>query len=241
LGSRAPRVGITLCIDRGQRWRPGMDYYYVSRSYAARIREVGGEPVLLGLDSSPERAPQYCDALLITGGDDLPRSLPELDALCVGEVNSAEAPLGPAEDRERIAWDRELLAAFDAQGRAVLGICYGMQLMNLHYGGTLYRDLSTEHTDALPHGGGGNLTRHGLQLGESVLWVPGDGTVAAPEVNSNHRQAVREVAPGFRATARATDGVIEAIERGPLCGVQWHPESDPGGAALFTAFLRAAG
>lgn len=235
--ARVLRVGITVCIDRGKRWRPGYDYLYVSRAYAARVRELGAEPVLLGLDSTPSRVPDYCDALIITGGDDLPRTLADLEQLCGGEALS-EAPLGPAEDVERITWDRALLDAFSERDRCVLGVCYGMQLMNLHFGGTLYRDLSVEHAGAIGHGGGGAYTRHALKIVKAGgLWPVHSQQPLTTAINSNHRQAVRDVAPGFVATAMAEDGIVESIERRRLCGVQWHPETDPGSRGVLAAFL----
>jgi gamma-glutamyl-gamma-aminobutyrate hydrolase PuuD len=242
-------VGITTCLDRGV-WRAGKDYSYVSRAYAQRVREAGAEPLLLTLDGSAGAAAALCQALIVTGGDDLPRTLPELDTLCAGTAPS-EAPLGPPEDPARIVWERELIEAFTERGRPVLGICYGMQLLNLHFGGTLYRDLHSEQIGAGDHGGGGRVTRHALRtVAQSALLDSdsegGNDDVEAAraaqhgagteDVNSNHRQAVRDVAPGFVVTRAGSDGVIEGFERGGVFGLQWHPETDPAGPRLFRSF-----
>src|SRR5690606_26482295 len=112
----------------------------------------GAEPLLLTPDTFPHFAAKLCDALLITGGDDLSVSF-----------NEAESRLGEhPEDAERIAWDRELLAEASELGKPVLGVCYGMQLINLFGGGTLYQRLRDEHPGALDHGGGASTTRHAL-------------------------------------------------------------------------------
>lgn len=240
--ARSPVIGITTCLDRGV-WRPGKDYTYVSRAYAQRVREAGAEPLLLSLDGSAGTASALCHGLLVTGGDDLPRTLPELDALCAGSLPS-EAPLGPAEDPARIVWERELIEAFIERGRPVLGICYGMQLLNLHFGGTLYRDLHSEQLGAGDHGGGGRVTRHALRAVAPSVLLDDDSESAGgaqsaeggEDVNSNHRQAVRDVAPGFVVTRAGTDGVVEGFERGGVFGLQWHPETDPAGPRLFRSF-----
>lgn len=218
-------VGISVCIDRGQRVRAGADYLYVRRDYASEVRRAGAEPLLLTPDTSPHAAARLCDALLITGGDDLPVSFDE----------TLPGPGEHPEDAERIAWDRALLAEAFELGKPVLGVCYGMQLINLFCGGTLYQRLRDEHPGAIDHGGGASTTRHALGSVEpSALLV---GLAAGVVVNSCHRQAVRVVAPGFRVTALASDGIVEAIERPPFYGVEWHPETDPVSKCVYDNFV----
>src|SRR5690606_26311888 len=124
------------CIDRGRRVRSGADYYYVRRAYAEQVRRAGGEPILLTLDTAPKRCADICNGFVITGGDDLPSVFS--DAV-------ASSGCEHLEDQERIAWDRALLDAVAARKQPLLGVCYGMQLINLHYGGSLCQEVLDEH------------------------------------------------------------------------------------------------
>ena len=248
-------VALTCCLDRGERLRPGHDYLYVNRSYARALRRAGLTPVLVGPDADPADLAASCAALVISGGGDLPRSFsngaegpgssaavpaaavfPSGAAPEAGAASTAQATLGYAEDAERIAWERRLLDAFAAGGQAVLGVCYGMQLINLHHGGTLHRDLRSEHPGAQDHGGSGQYTLHPTRKEAPSELLGGFPDVFA--TNSSHGQAVDQVAAGFRVTARAADGIIEAIESERILGVEWHPEQDETGAPLYANFAR---
>lgn len=182
------------------------------------------------------------DGLILQGGADLhPGSYGEAQRACRGALDSVR-------DRFELA----LVHAFVAAGKPVLGICRGMQLINVAFGGSLYQDLvedgatGHDHVDADAydlHGHEITISDHSLMQG----WYPGAGVV---RVNSIHHQAVRRLASGFTVEAVAHDGVIEAIRRdgeGFVYGVQWHPEFQwqPGSemlspAPLMRAFLDAA-
>ncbi len=230
----APAVGLSPCLDERERWRPGREYLYLDRAYAQAVEAAGGTPMLLPLGGDPAALIERVDALVIPGGDDFPPDRPYPDAIRFEIVSPRQ-----------LEFDRALLAAARARGLPVLGICYGAQLMALARGGSLHhhlpRDLPQAHDHALDEVDG----RHGIRI-ESGTRLAEILETDATRVNSLHHQAVAEVGPEMRVSARAEDGVIEAIEgRGEHfeIGVQWHPEKlpDRGGEALFRALIGAAG
>lgn len=215
-----PLVAVTCSLDRGLKIRAGADYAYVRREYAARLREVGAQPVLVTPDLDAAACAHRFDALVVTGGDDLPMRIRD------GSLDWDSDAV--REDAERIRWERALLDRFSLANRPVLGVCYGMQLMNVHWGGSL------DWCDVSAHGGQGAVTEHEVTLTES--W-PGVGAVGDRlAVNSSHRQRIEQLADAVRVVARSDDGTIEAIRRGSCVGVQWHPETHASGAAVYSAF-----
>jgi putative glutamine amidotransferase len=181
------------------------------------------------------------DGLLLPGGVDIaPALYGEGAHPNLGSVNK---PLDKAE-MLLTRW------ALD-DGMPLLGVCRGIQVLNVAAGGSLYQDLPAQFAGALRHScpppdHPRTYRAHAVhvQPGSRLAEILGADQVA---VNSRHHQAVKAVAPGFCASARAPDGVVEGIERedGPFAvGIQWHPESladdDPQMLALFQALVRAA-
>ena len=229
--TRLPTIGITVSLDPGTRIRPGTDYLYVSRAYARAVHDAGALPLLVPPDADAARAARVCDGFVVTGGGMLPTAL-------AGGVAAPES-VGATEQGERIAWDRRLLDCARAERRPLLGVCYGMQLLNLHAGGTLHTDLAGAVSHALDHGGNGRICEHEIATreGSSLRAVLG----AHARVASSHRQAVDRVAAGFRIAATAPDGVVEAVEAedgAAVLGVEWHPESDATGPAVYGWLVR---
>lgn len=210
-----PRIGISCAHGDTM-----PDRYVLRASYVEAVAAAGGIPVLLPcrLEADPAEYACVVDGLLLAGGGDL-------DPFYYGEEPRVDnGSIDPVAD----AFELGLARCFLVAGRPVLGICRGMQVLNVAAGGDLHQDLRTatgtelEHFQKAPPWHGTHMIR--VQEGSGLGAVLGEERL---RVNSFHHQAVRRVAPGFVAVATAGDGVIEAIERpgnGFALGVQWHPE-----------------
>ena len=237
-----PLIGITTSTQvSDDPTRLGMRRYALPAYYVARIEEAGGLPVLLPNVVSEQAAGYVArlDGLVLSGGVDV-----EPD--CYGA--QPHAKLGEV-DRARDKFEIAAVKAARAAGLPILAICRGMQLTNVAFGGTLVQDIPSQVEGAFQHEQQTTDIEHhshgvNIEPGTNLHVLAG---VAQTRVNSSHHQAVARMAQGFRVTARAGDGVIEAMEHAQApffqC-VQWHPErlvADPLTRALFTAFVEAAG
>jgi putative glutamine amidotransferase len=212
--------------------------------YRQAILHVGGEPRILDPSMPLQDALAGIDGLLLTGGDDVTPSR-------YGEpAHSATVEAETGRDEFEIA----LIAAARARELPIFAICRGVQVLNVACGGTLVQDIPSQLPGALPH----SLPCPPNQAYTFAheVWIEKDSLLAALmrerltddtcEVNSRHHQAVKDVAKGFRVSATAPDGVIEAIEdpAALFClGVQWHPENffrTGEFRPLFEGFLEAA-
>ena len=140
------------------------------------------------------------------------------------------------EDERRVEFDLALFHLALKQGMPVLGICYGMQLINIAMGGTLYQDIGVQKGESINHREGG----HQIQVDDNPYLAAG-----RYEVNSSHHQAVKDVARGLAPFVFAPDGVAEAfyysLKHPFLLGVQWHPErmNNKISEAVFNSFIAA--
>lgn len=231
--SARPRIGLTLDADEAR------GRYDLPAAYVDAVLQAGGLPILL--PHAKDAAAAYLallDGLVVTGGAfDVP---PEL----YGETPRGECgPLKP----NRTAFEKDLLEAALASRLPVLGVCGGMQLLNVVRGGTLYQDLRADagiggHEQPPPK----DVPSHDANVVARTQLAALVGAGALP-VNSTHHQAVRDPGAGVLVCARAPDGVVEAIELPDLpfaIGVQWHPEAvarhDPRHEAIYLGLVQAA-
>ena len=220
---KKPKIGIAGgLLTANEEILAGAFRTYVNHNYVRALEKAGAVPVLLPVLADPDDLPaqlEGLDGLLVPGGADIdpvfygeqPR--PRLGATC------------PASDRRTLA----LIAAADAAGLPILGICRGAQAINVAFGGTLYQDQESEIPGCLKHvqQSARQQPSHAVTLAKGSFLARIFGTAA--QVNSFHHQSVKQLAPGFAVTARADDGVVEGIERcgaqkNFVCGVQFHPE-----------------
>jgi putative glutamine amidotransferase len=221
--------------------------------YAKAVEQAGGEPRLISLFLSKEEIERLAGEL---DGIVLPGSPADVDPERYGETTRAETA---AADERREWTDMALLDWAFAEGKPVLAICYGTQLLNVYRGGTLVQDIPSELRGSLTHQWererGAPEPHHPARLLPGSL-VSRLAETAETVVNSSHHQSIRTPGRNLRVTAKSPDGVIEAVElESPshwVIGVQWHPErqrnessneSDSGvklARALFRDLVRAA-
>jgi len=202
------------------------DWFYAD--YARGVFEAGGLPVLLPLDVEPALFVGRLDGILLSGGADI-------DAGRYGAENGADDD--PAE-HERDTFELDLFAAATERQLPILGICRGLQLVNVASGGTLH-----QHVPA--HAG---FSEPPATLLHDVEFAAGSvlGSLYEPghQVNSLHHQTVDKLGRGLRMTA-SHDGSVEGLEHDslPIVAVQWHPEMLPTRAndPVFTWLVDAAG
>ena len=213
-----PVIGITPNV-RPTKKRG--DAHFVLSTYVAMIAANGAIPVIVPIVKTREEAREVLDridALLLTGGEDI-------DPETYGQTARRPDLIAP---KDRIASDFAYARAAQEAAKPTLGVCLGIQIMNVAYGGTLFQHIEEDLPGAGEHEDDdqGSAPDHEVAIEPDTLLRSIAGTDRAT-VNSYHHQSVAQVAPGFRLAARAQDGVIEAIERTDLpfyLGVQWHPE-----------------
>jgi putative glutamine amidotransferase len=229
-----PLIGIGSDVLQKQGER---DRAFVYTTYIESLVRAGAVPVLI--PPQPENAADVLDGLdgiVLAGGDDCDPS----------EYGEEKHPSCEPMDPRRQRNDVGLAKLARERGIPTLGICLGVQVMNVAAGGTLIQDIGSAIETDIDHASEpSDRHRHEVHIDSSTKL---GRILGARElnVNSSHHQAVGRVASGLNIAAQAPDGVVEALEDPShpfYVGVQWHPEDMPGessASALFGAFVEAA-
>lgn len=211
-------VGNVMTIEKGSFL--GLERAFLNDAYISAVLEAGGIPIMLPIiDDLSLISSQIscCDGIILSGGQDIhPKFYSEPQHKHLGDVDSRIDKYQLEVARTAIEMDIPLL-----------GICKGMQIINVATGGTLYQDLEEMNTYLLKHLQSGKTfeTSHDINIDkDSTLYKLFGETL---DVNSYHHQAVKKLGAGLKITSTSTDGVIESIEMNNkrlVLGVQWHPE-----------------
>lgn len=215
-----PRIGITMRLELPTQ------RFYLGRDYSEALEAAGAVPMHISL--IPKR--EYIAAALgQLDGILLPGSNTDVDPHLYGaEPHPRLGPVVPEKDQT----DQLVLEEAERIGLPVLGICYGMQAINVYRGGTLIQDIESQIEGCIKHEQGMPATRnsHGLSV-DSDSFLGRLASVRSKDgvrVNSSHHQAVDKLGEGLTPTSWASDGVVESVEDIAddrfLLGVQWHPE-----------------
>ena len=229
-----PLIGISTRMDVGS------DRFYLRKHYCEAIYQAGGTPVLLPL--IPER--EYAQRLLsVLDGVLLSGSNSDVDPRRYGEEPCPH--LGPIMNR-RDETDWFLLDEAFKSKKPMLGICYGIQILNVFLGGTLWQDIGSEVQGALKHSPESpeGCATHDIDVKPGSLLYSLAG-VEKIKVNSFHHQGIRKTAPVLTPVAMAQDNIVEAVELRDcqhfVIAVQWHPElgweSDEFSQRIFSCFV----
>lgn len=213
---KAPLIGVTPL------WDAERQSVWMLPDYLVGIKAAGGIPVVLPItmsEADAERIVETFDGFLFTGGQDV-STCPERDQV---EMLLLQKALGA--------------------NKPILGICRGLQFINVFLGGTLWQDLPSQHPSAIVH-------RQGKPYGVPTHQVSISGELQSLlckdilEVNTLHHQAVKDLGSGLVPMAVAPDGLIEAIQMPDkrfVWAVQWHPEylfkTDKDSLAIFSCFI----
>ena len=214
---QSPIIGVTPL------WDTERESVWMLPDYLDGIRAAGGIPVVLPLEMSEkdaDRIVEICDGFLFTGGQDV-GSCPKRDAL-----------------------ETLLLSKALPSDKPILGICRGLQFINVFSGGTLWQDLPSQHPSEIVHRQGKpyGVPTHKVELNGDLQTLLGRDVI---EVNTLHHQAAKDLGNDLTAMAVAPDGIIEAFQmvgKRFVWAVQWHPEymfkTDPDSLAIFSCFVK---
>ncbi len=222
------KLGISACFMYPDSQRPVFSrksLSYLENDMARYVTKKGILPVLI-----PDVEQDYfsdildqMDAFIFQGGNDL---APE---------TYGERPIGPWKgDAYRDAYELRILEYAIKRSKPVLGICRGLQLMNVYFGGTLFQDTTTQNPKAIDHRSAEryDTLKHAVHFEKGKFLERLYGDTVDPYVNTVHHQSIKDLGKDLEILARAPDGTIEAFgyikePEGKVMAVQWHPEFSP--------------
>jgi putative glutamine amidotransferase len=235
--SRKPIIGITMRLELET------DRFYLGRDYSEALEALGAIPYHISLIPNADYISEIVkdvDGILLPGSDT------DVDPLIFGEE--------PRPNLKKIIPEKEntdlmILAEAEKLKKSVLGICFGMQVLNVSRGGTLFQDIESDIENCIKHEQGKPLARnsHSLEFENPSLISRLITNKNDVRVNSHHHQAVGKIGENLKSTAWAKDGVVECIEDTRddrfVLGVQWHPElswrTDSLSRNIFESFISA--
>ena len=235
-GSDAPLIGLTTYLEQAQTGVWDVPASFLPKVYFEAVNNAGGIAVLLPpqpVDAAiAARVLDGLDGLIITGGKD------------VDPARYGQAP-HPTTDEPRLdrdAWEDALLTGAIDRGLPFLGICRGLQVLNVALGGTLHQHLPEVVGDDRYNAGSGKFTDNAVSVSPEteLAGLLGDSVTG----KSYHHQAIDRVADGLRVSAVSADGIVQAVELPGVpfgVAVQWHPEEDAAeDIRLFAGLVDAA-
>jgi len=234
---RKPIIGLTMRLELET------DRFYLGRDYSEALEALGAIPYHISLIPN---ADYISEIVKNVNGILLPGSDTDVDPLIFGEE--------PRPNLKKIIPEKEntdlmILAEAEKLDKSVLGICFGMQVLNVSRGGTLLQDIETDIENCVKHEQGKPLARnsHSIEVDNESLISRLITKKNSVRVNSHHHQAIGKLGENLKSTAWAKDGVVECIEDTRedrfVLGVQWHPElswkTDDLSRNIFTEFISA--
>lgn len=198
-------LAIIERIEKIKEEEPFDNRYYLTEDYKKIFEELNIILFPVISEKNLDTVCKICDGLIVTG-----------TASNIPPKYYQEEPIeGETYEIDEYRLDKEVIKTFANCKKPILGICGGMQSINVAFGGTLHQRIQNHKIPHLTH-------KMNITTNSFLERVYQEKTIA---VNSYHRQAVKDVATGFQVSAVSEDGIIEAIEKENIIGVQWHPEN----------------